>query len=128
MIEVHHVHALYVPAPEPEPSRWERLTATFARLGWVRLLLALVLAVAPIPGVGYSAGAVWAYTVSEARTNYGAPYGYGLAVVPLLLAARAVRRGGSFRSLLALAICLIGVTGALHWFDPVTALTGVHPR
>lgn len=128
VIEVHVRYDPYVPEDVPEPSRWARLTAGIDRLGRWRLLLALALAVVPIPGVGYSAGTVWAYTVSETRATFGAPYGYALATVPLLLAARAVRRGGSFRSLLALAICLIGLTGALHWYDPITALTGVHPR
>lgn len=128
-IEVRVRYEPYVPEDVPEPTWWDRLTEATSRLGrpW-KLLLALGLAVAPIPHVGYSAGTIWAYCVSQTRVQFGIPYGYALAGTALLLAARAVRRNGSFRALLALAVCLIGLTGALSWFDPITALTGVHPR
>ncbi|MFD0078210.1 hypothetical protein ACFVIY_37915 [Streptomyces sp. NPDC127166] len=115
---------LYI-EPEPDPSLWDRVR-TFAP-AW-KIAAALAGAVVPIPGVGYSLGSVWAYTVGEARAEWGAAYGYGLALVPLLLAGRAVSRTHSTRALFALAVALVGVTGAVHLFDPVTALTGVHPR
>ncbi|WP_267244372.1 hypothetical protein [Streptomyces sp. PR69] len=114
-----------VPAePEPRPSRWAWLTR-YVR-PW-KAIAALTLAVAPVPGVGHSAGAVWAYTVSLARDEYGIPHAYALAGIPLLLAGTAVVRRGTLPAVFALAVCAIGVTGAMNWYDPITALTGVRP-
>lgn len=124
------VHVTFLPVEEPpEPSRWERLWTWITGIAapW-KIALTLAAAATPIPGVGHSLGGVWAYTVGEARTETGAAWAYGLALVPLLLSARIVARTRSLRALFALAVCLIGVTGAVHWFDPITALTGVHPR
>ncbi|NUK22054.1 hypothetical protein [Streptomyces lunaelactis] len=123
------IRVTLVPAElPPEPSRWSRLWTWITGIApaW-KICAALALAVAPIPGVGYSAATTWAYVVGEARSEFGVPYGYGLAGVPLLLAARTVTRSGSFRALLALAITLTGLTGALNWYDPVTWITGVRP-
>lgn len=114
-----------VPAPEPEPTRLDRIRA-IAPL-W-KILAALAGAVVPIPGVGYSISGVWAYCVSETRDTFGAAWGYALALITLSLAGRAVSRTRSLRTLFALAVCLIGVTGAAHLYDPITALTGAHPR
>ena len=124
-IEVRLTYEPFYLEPEPEPSLWDRVR-TFAP-AW-KIAAALAGAVVPIPGVGYSLGSVWAYTVSEGRAEWGAALGYGLALVPVLLAGRAVAGTRSTRALLALAIALVGVTGAVHLFDPVTAVTGVHPR
>ncbi|MEV0963282.1 hypothetical protein AB0J25_11950 [Streptomyces sp. NPDC049910] len=127
-IEVRVTVDLAVPYEEPEPSLWERFGAWLRQFGrpW-QFCLVFAAAVLPIPGVGYSLGTVWAYTVGEAR-EVGVAHAYVLALVPLYLAARAVRRTHSLRWLFALAVALIGVTGAVDWFDPITALTGVHPR
>ncbi|MFJ7067512.1 hypothetical protein [Streptomyces sp. NPDC101115] len=113
------------PGPEPEPTLLDRIrsVAPVWKIG-----VALAGAAVPIPGVGYSLGGVWAYCVGEARTEFGVVGAYGLALVPLYLAGRAVARTRGLRALFACAVCLIGVTGAVHLFDPVTALTGVHPR
>ncbi|MGO4630521.1 hypothetical protein AB4225_06190 [Streptomyces sp. 2RAF24] len=111
--------------PEPEPTLLDRIRAVAPV--W-KIGAALAGAVVPIPGVGYSLGGVWAYCVGEARTVFGASTAYVLAFLPLLVTGRAVARTRSLRALFACAICLIGVTGAVHWFDPITALTGVHPR
>lgn len=114
---------------EPEPSRWERLWAWVTGIArpW-KICFGLAAAAAPIPGVGHSLGGVWAYCVDGAREQFGAGWAYGIALVPLYLCGRIVVRTGSLRALAALGVCLIGVTGAVHLFDPVTALTGVHPR
>jgi hypothetical protein len=111
--------------PEPAPGLWDRVRGVAPV--W-KILAALAAAVAPIPGVGYSVGAIWAYCVGEARADFGPAHGYALALVPLLLAGRAFFRTRALRWLFALVVALIGLTGALHWFDPITALTGVHPR
>jgi hypothetical protein len=110
----------------PEPGRWERLWTWFTGIAplW-QILAVLIAAVAPIPGVGYSIGSIWAYCVGEARTDFGIAYGYGLALVPLLLAGRALARTRALRWLFALVVALIGLTGAIHWFDIVTITTGV---
>lgn len=116
------------PDPEPEPTRWERLWNWFTGLArpW-QICAALAAAMLPIPFTGYSAGTTWAYTVSEARSGFGVPYGYGLALVPLLITGGVFFRTHRTLPLVALAICTVGVTGAIDLFDPVTALTGVRP-
>jgi hypothetical protein len=125
VIEVRVTVAPEPVAPEPEPTLWDRIRGIAPV--W-KILAALAAAVTPLPGVGYSAGSIWAYCVDEARTDFGVAYGYGLALVPLLLAGRAFLRSRALRWLVALVVALIGLTGAIHLFDPVTFLTGVHPR
>jgi hypothetical protein len=120
------VRITFEPAPvEPAPGLWDRIRAVAP--AW-KILGALAAAVFPIPGVGYSIGSIWAYCVGEARHDFSPAHGYALALVPLLLAGRAFFRTRALRWLFALVVALIGLTGALHWFDPITALTGVHPR
>ncbi|MFE0270832.1 hypothetical protein ACFWZY_01630 [Streptomyces sp. NPDC058992] len=124
VIEVRVAYDPYPTAPDPAPSWWDRLTAIAPV--W-KLALVLALALAPIPGVGHSIATVWAYTVGEAR-EFGIPHAYALALAPLLLSGRAFTRTRSLRSLFVLAVALVGLTGAVEWFDLITALTGVHPR
>ncbi|MGW4028224.1 hypothetical protein ACWEFL_02710 [Streptomyces sp. NPDC004838] len=124
-IEVRIAYDPYPITPDPEPSLWDRITRIAP--GW-KLLAAVLGAMLPIPGVGYSLATVWAYTVTQARTEFGPGWAYALALTPLALAARAVRRTRSLLALFALVIALIGLTGAIHWFDPIAALTGVRPR
>ncbi|PZT70170.1 hypothetical protein DN402_31625 [Streptomyces sp. SW4] len=127
-IEVHVTVDLAPPAePEPEPSRWERLTAWLGR--YIRpwhAVLGIAGAVVPIPGVGYSAATVWHFTVGLGREEFGAGQGYALGLIPLLLAVTViVRRGGSPLRLFFLATTFIGSFAALSWYDPVQFLTGV---
>lgn len=123
-----HVHIdTPEPEPEPEPTRWERLTAGAHRIGrpW-QMAAALALTVAPIPGSGYSAATTWHYCVSQTRDGFGIGYGYALAGIPLALAVTAItRNGGNVPRLVALAITTVGLFGAMSWYDPITALTGV---
>uniref|UniRef100_UPI00202ED55C hypothetical protein n=1 Tax=Streptomyces sp. MSC1_001 TaxID=2909263 RepID=UPI00202ED55C len=122
------VRVTFAPVEEPpEPSRAERLWGWITSIAapW-KILLALLAALLPIPGVGYSLAGVWAYTVGEARTEVGAPWAYALTTVPLLLAARGLQRTRALRFLIATVITLVGlVFGALDPFDLVTITTGV---
>lgn len=124
---VHRVRVEVVfPEPEPDPSRWQRLTAWLQQFGrpW-QAAAALTLAVAPIPGVGYSTATVWAYTVDLGR-DLGPWQPYALGVPPFaLVAARILHRGGSVYRLFGLAVTSFGVYGAIDWFDIITVLTGV---
>ncbi|MDV5145914.1 hypothetical protein R1T08_17280 [Streptomyces sp. SBC-4] len=122
------VHVTFLPVEEPpEPSRRERLWTWITSIASpTKFALALVAALVPIPGVGSSLAGVWAYTVGEARTEVGAPWAYGLATVPLLLAARALHHTRALRFLIATVIALVGLLfGALDPFDLVTITTGV---
>ncbi|MFD7066089.1 hypothetical protein ACFV97_02510 [Streptomyces sp. NPDC059913] len=113
----------------PEPTRWKRFTTWLRKYGrpW-QAGAALVLALAPIPGVGYSIATVWASAVSETRTEWGQGAGYALACTPLAVAVlRIYYFGGTIRRLVALAVALVGLTGAIHLYDPVTWITGVRP-
>lgn len=69
------VHVTLQP-PEPEPTRWERFAAWAGQFGrpW-QAAGALVLALLPIPGVGYSVATTWASAVSEARGAGGRALG-----------------------------------------------------
>ncbi|MFE2555993.1 hypothetical protein ACFXGT_08145 [Streptomyces sp. NPDC059352] len=124
-IEV-HVRLLPVEEP-PEPTRWEQLWTWITSIAapW-KILLALLAALLPIPGVGYSLAGVWAHTVGEARTEVGAPWAYALTTVPLLLAARSLHRTRALRFLIGVVIAFVGlIFGALDPFDIVTITTGV---
>ncbi|MFD4662473.1 hypothetical protein [Streptomyces halstedii] len=120
-----------LPVEEPELTWRDRLRAMIARLlrpllTW-RGVTALVLAVAPIPGVGESAATIWHYVVSDARTM-GVPLGYTVGLLPVAFAGWALTRiGPTAPRLWLLAVTAIGATGAMSWYDPVQILTGV-PR
>ncbi|MFD8404646.1 hypothetical protein ACFV1G_08180 [Streptomyces anulatus] len=124
-----HVHVLLPYEPEPEPTRRERLWRWLTGIGrpW-QICGALVLALLPIPGVGYSVATIWASVVTEARAEGGQDAGYALALTPLAIAVmRIVRGGGTLRRLLLLAVSLVGLMGAIDLYDPVTWITGVKP-
>ncbi|WP_145498689.1 hypothetical protein [Streptomyces sp. CFMR 7] len=129
-VHVHHVHVTVQPVPyyEPiEPTRWERLWAWITSLGrpW-KLVLALLAAVLPVPVLGHSAASTWAYTVTLARAEWGAPYGYALAGLALgWVVLRTVRHGGTLLRIWAGVVTLIGLISAINLFDVVTLLTGV---
>jgi hypothetical protein len=114
--------------PEPEPTWWQRLTAWAGRFGrpW-QAAGALVLALFPIPGVGYSVATIWASAVSGMRAEWGQGPGYALALTPLTWAfLRLYYHGGTIRRLTIFAVSVVGLAGAIHLYDPVTWLTGVH--
>lgn len=123
-----HVHVVLPYEPEPDPTRWQRLTALIQRFGrpW-QICGALTLALLPIPGTEYSAATTWAYAVSQARDTWGQSSGYALALTPLAIALIRLSRGGTLPRLLLLTVSLVGVTGAIHAYDPITWITGVHP-
>ncbi|MFJ1698171.1 hypothetical protein ACIOHC_24150 [Streptomyces sp. NPDC088252] len=113
--------------PEPEPTRWERFTAWIGQFGrpW-QICGALTLALLPIPGVGYSVATTWASAVSETRGMWGQGAAYGLACTPLAWTLlRIYYHGGTIRRLLVLAVSVVGLTGAIHLYDPITWITGV---
>lgn len=126
-----YVHEIVlVPAePEPEPTRWDRAWARLRGLGqpW-QLVTALGLSVAPIPPGRYSAATTWAYVVHQTRDQHGIGWGYAVGAGALAAAAALVSRHGGVLRLFLLAVALIGVTGAIAVFDPITALTGVTSR
>lgn len=124
-IEVH----ITLQPPEPEPTRWQRLAAWLGQFGkpW-QAAGALVLALVPIPGVGYSIATTWASAVSEARDAGGQGAGYALALTPLAWALlRIYYHGGTIRRLFVLAVSVVGLAGAIHLYDPITWITGVRP-
>ncbi|WP_228974980.1 hypothetical protein [Streptomyces sp. DH12] len=127
-VEVRVTVDLAYPYAQPEPTRWERLTTWLGRFGkpW-QAVGGLLLAVVPIPWTGHSAASTWAYTVHLARDIH-LGYAYALALIPLAIVVRRIlRHGGTVLRLWALAVTAIGgLTGALHWFDLITFLTGVH--
>ncbi|GHI91725.1 hypothetical protein [Streptomyces olivaceus] len=128
-VEVRHTHEITLTwaTPDPEPSRWERLTGWFGR--YVRpwhAVIGITAAVVPIPGVGYSAATVWNYTVGLGRESFGVGWGYALGLIPLLLAVTVIaRHGGSPLRLFALAVTLVGALASFSWYDPIQFLTGV---
>ncbi|MEU8473741.1 hypothetical protein [Streptomyces hygroscopicus] len=127
---IHHVHThIVIPAAEPEPepeSRWSRLWTWITSIAapW-KVTTALAGAVIPIPWTGYSAVTTWAYTLSEAREMH-VGFGYGLGSAAILFAVQQFRRSRGLFALWAVAVAGIGFTGAMNWFDPITAITGVH--
>lgn len=123
------VYVTLLPAyyEEPEPTRRERLWAWVRTIGrpW-QVCGALALALIPIPYTGYSIATTWAYAVTEARNAGGQGTGYALACTPLAIAViRITRSGGTLKRLLLLAVSIVGLTGAISLYDPVTWITGV---
>lgn len=111
------------PADEPHQQfslAWARQYAH----PW-RSLIGAALALLPIPGVGYSAATIWAYTVGESR-QYGIGWAYVLALGSVLLAGAADYRRARIRTRFFLVVAFIGCFGAIDWYDPITFLTGVH--
>lgn len=123
-----HVHVVMPYDPEPEPTRWQHLWSWIRQIGrpW-QICGALALASLPVAH-GHSVATLWASCVTEARDEGGQAAGYALALTPLTVAViRIVRGGGTLPRLLLLAISVVGVTGAIHLYDPITWITGVHP-
>ncbi|WP_431781726.1 hypothetical protein [Streptomyces chumphonensis] len=121
-----HVHVPLVVPPEPEPGPWwERLWDAAVRYvsPW-RALVGLTLPLLPIPGTGYSTATTWAYTVAQAREAHIGT-GYAVAGGALVLAGLWLHRRRSALSLAGLTTAFVGTFGAIHWFDPITWLTGV---
>ncbi|WP_326811651.1 hypothetical protein [Streptomyces scopuliridis] len=130
------VYVTVLPAPlPPEPTRRERLTAWLRTVATpLQATAGLVLAVAPILPRGYSCAGTWYSTVGQAR-EFGTGWGYAIGGGALLLAGfalvrkseqRPAGRGSSFVRVWALAVTAVGVLGAIHPYDPVTWITGVH--
>lgn len=113
------------PEPEPEgPSAWERLA------DWIRprqTILGLAAAVIPYPAYGHSLATAWAATLSDARDTGSIGGAYALAGIALTIALLTNRRRTTWWARTLLATAVIGGTGALGWYDPITALTGVRP-
>lgn len=124
-----HVHLVMPYEPPPEPTRWQRLTAWLLhRFGrpW-QISGALLLTVLPVPGTHYSAAATWAYATGQARTEWGTPTGYVVALLPLAWAlTRTARHGATVLRLCVIVVAAAGVLGVLDPYDLVTAYTGVH--
>lgn len=125
-VEVHHTHTVevtLVAQPEPEVPRWQ--------FGWLRAwlrpwqtLIAAAIALLPSPAYGHSLTSAWAAVLQEER-EHGLGTPYALAVALLALAALLDRRHPAWWTRTLLVVAVLGGTGALGWYDPVTWLTGV---
>lgn len=124
--EVVHRVVVEMVQPEEESSRW-----SFAWLrNWLRpwqSFIAAALAVIPSPAYdGHSLSTAWAAVLNEARTD-GLSTAYLLAALALAAALFLDIRTGRFLARTFLVVALIGGTGALGLYDPITWLTGVRP-
>lgn len=112
--------------PEAEPARrwnWAWLTS---RLRPWSSLVAAVLVLAPWLG-GHSITGGWSALLNECRDTYSISGAYVLAGTALGLALLGERIRPGLATRAALIVALVGGTGALGWYDPITALTGVRP-
>ncbi|WP_138908931.1 hypothetical protein [Streptomyces chryseus] len=80
----------------------------------------------PVLG-GESLVSAWAATLHDARTTGSVGAGYVIGGVALTLAVLVDRHRPTLPARILLITTVVGGTGALHWFDPITALTGVRP-
>ncbi|MFE9372267.1 hypothetical protein ACFYM2_21205 [Streptomyces sp. NPDC006711] len=121
-LEVRVTVDLVQPVPEPEPSRdWSWL---WAWLRPVQTIATAGIAALPLLPHGYSLIAAWAEVLHKCRTEESTGGAYTLACVALGVAFLLDRsRRWWARTLLVTAI--VGATGAMSLFDPVTAVTGV---
>jgi hypothetical protein len=123
------VRVRYQPDPvQSSPSRWSWRWLTSRLYPWWTLL-ATVAVLTPFPFTGYSAATTWAYCVGEIRAEHGYGWGYATALGTLGLACLYDARGRHWRIVTRAAgvVTLVGVLGAIHWYDPVQFLTGVTP-
>lgn len=125
-VHVTHTHVHVLPDEEPDPPRlwerlWDRLWATLVT--W-RMLAAILAALLPWVG-GRSPVGLWSETVYAARTEASPMAAYVIAGVALAAAWTLDRRTGRVVPRALFVTALIGSTGALHWWDPIHALTGV---
>jgi hypothetical protein len=111
-----------LPEPEPEPGTWSRL---WDRLVTWRMISAILAALLPW-AAGRSPVGIWSHTVHQARTEASIGAAYVIAAVALTAAWALDRRTGRWIPRFLLVTASLGALGVLHWFDPITALTGVH--
>ncbi|GCD46132.1 hypothetical protein [Streptomyces paromomycinus] len=111
--------------PEPEPSRWRWDWLTARLRPWASLISAVVV-LGPWFG-GHSIAGAWSATLHEARTEAGLLPAYLLAIGAGALVFFADDRRPRWWTRGALIVGLVGGTGAMGWYDPVTLLTGVRP-
>lgn len=124
---VQHVHEIVVtvadPDPEPGPRWWQQV---WDRLFTWRMLAAILAAVTPWAG-GRSPVGIWAHTLHQARSEASIGGAYVIAAVALTAAWALDRHTGRLVPRFLLVTALLGSLGVLNWFDPILALTGVHP-
>ncbi|MFI8853663.1 hypothetical protein ACIGW3_26205 [Streptomyces sp. NPDC053499] len=127
------VYVTLVPVPaeqEDEPGAWARAWAWLTdRIKPYALVIAAVGALAPMPWTGHSVATTWAAAVHEARGMHQA-VGYAVGIGTFALSARALvrsarRQEGQVRALFFLVVTVVGLTGAVDWYDPISWLTGV---
>ncbi|WP_030798942.1 hypothetical protein [Streptomyces sp. NRRL S-337] len=129
-IEVYVTLGPPAPAPEPEPEGrdWSWLTRRIRP--WASVVSAVVV-LGPWFG-GRSMVGAWSTAMHDARTEAGILPAYLIAGAALGLtfyadAFFANDRRPRWWTRGALIVALVGGTGAIGWFDPVTLLTGVRP-
>ncbi|MGW8326498.1 hypothetical protein ACWGLE_01180 [Streptomyces sp. NPDC055897] len=113
---------LVYPAPEPEPARdwswlWERLRP-------VQSVLTAGIAALPVLPYGYSLITGWAEVLHRCRIEASTGGAYVLAGVGLGVALL-LDRSRRWWARMLLVTAVLGGSGAMDWFDPVTAVTGV---
>ncbi|WP_245876963.1 hypothetical protein [Streptomyces uncialis] len=122
---VHRVQVELV-FPEPDPDPPGLLSRLWDWLCDWRLLTAVTAAVVPWMA-GDSPVTAWAHTLAECRTEAGTTAAYVLAISAAGGAWALDRHTGRWFPRLLLVTAVIGSTGAISLFDPITALTGVSP-
>ncbi|MEV5944530.1 hypothetical protein [Streptomyces sp. NPDC051994] len=120
-VTVDVVYPTAEPEPKPPPRDWSWL---WRWLRPVQTIAAAGIATVPLLPHDRSLITAWADALYQCRTEASTGGAYVLAGVGLGLALLLDRsRRWWARTLLVTAI--VGATGAMDWFDPVTALTGV---
>ncbi|MEH0650679.1 hypothetical protein QA995_14860 [Streptomyces scabiei] len=122
-IEVRVTVDLVAPAePEPEPGLLSRLWDWLVTWRMISAILAALLPWA----AGQSPVGIWSHTVHQARTEAGIGAAYVIAAVALTAAWALDRHTGRWIPRFLLVTAGLGSFGVLHWYDPITLLTGVH--
>ncbi|QFR02580.1 hypothetical protein F9278_15865 [Streptomyces phaeolivaceus] len=110
-----------VPEPEPEPGLLARLWDWLVTWRMISAILAALLPWA----AGRSPVGIWSHTVHQARIEASIGAAYVIALVALAAAWGLDRRTGRWLPRFLLVTASLGALGVLHWYDPITALTGV---
>jgi hypothetical protein len=108
--------------PDPEPGLLARLWDWLVTWRMISAILAALLPWA----AGQSPVGIWSHTVHQARTEAGVGAAYVIAAVALTAAWALDRHTGRWLPRVLFVTAGLGSVGVLHWYDPITLLTGVH--